>query len=150
MYISDESGVVWPHQQRTKGLRHFNHFELICWLSLLLIMAGDVHQNPGPTSPISSDSSTASNCSSSIDSCLKIVHYNVQSFFGKKDILYADLLSFTETWLSSTITDSDIVFPSFHTGAISYLDERIFLLTQTSRYSNTYTHSSATANVCNT
>jgi len=39
---------------------------------------------------------------------------------AKKDIRYADIhafdvLSFTDTWLSSTITDSDIVFPSFHT-----------------------------------
>ena len=73
-------GLFGCYQQRTKYLEHLNYFELVCWLSMILLTAGDVHQNPSTTS-LFSTTSTA-DCLSLTDSCLKVVNYSVQSFFG--------------------------------------------------------------------
>lgn len=93
---------------------------------ILLFLSGDVHPNPGPNpDPTSSDTSFDSSCSASSSlhqllHHLSIVHYNVQSLMNKTDVLQAelsnfDILSFTETWLSDSISNSDIEFTSFKT-----------------------------------
>ena len=74
---------------------------LIAWLSVLLLSAGDIHPNSGPssstssvtTSSISSISSTFIN-SLSISHHLSFVHYNVQSLASKLDVLHAGLFQF--------------------------------------------------------
>ena len=111
-------GMFCYYQMCPKGIQYFTQFELLCWLSILLILSGDVHQNPGPE--YSSTSQSSSSFSDILSSNLKIVHYNIQSFLNKKDILYADLhnfdvLSFTETWLKNSDDTVDLIFPSFHT-----------------------------------
>ena len=103
-------GLFSYYQSRSKGIKPLSHFELVCWLSILLIVSGDIHENPGPASSFSS--SISSVASEVLGANLKIVHYNVQSFYGKKDILYADLhnfdiLAFTETWLTHNIDSAD-------------------------------------------
>ena len=90
-----------------------NYFECLIWLSLLLIQCGDVETNPGPE-PKTFPAVSLSNAHQH----LSIVHYNVQSFYNKKDILYAELLdfdivSFTETWLGDNIKSDDILFDNF-------------------------------------
>ena len=98
-------------------------FEL--WLSIIILLSGDVHPNPGPDS-ISSISSTCSNKSSGLSDALSInnhfsfMHYNVQSILHKIDILTAelygfDILTFSETWLNNTIDSVDLAIPGFHT-----------------------------------
>ncbi|MES9883416.1 MAG: reverse transcriptase family protein [Sedimenticola sp.] len=73
---------------------------------------------------------------------LSIVHYNVQSFLHKKDILYAelsdfDILCFTETWLSAEISSDDLLFTRYsvpfrqdraadpHGGILLYVNEQL-------------------------
>ena len=82
---------------------------------MILIRSGDIHENPGPRSASSSstDSFVPANGN------LNIIHYNVQSFFNKRDISFGDLrnydiLSFTETWLNPNIVSTDLIFLSFH------------------------------------
>ena len=116
-------GLFGHYQLRQKGFKlMMNSFDLIIWLSILLIRAGDVHKNPGPssTSPpgssfssVSSLSSESFNLSELVSSHLSFVHYNVQSFAPKMHQLYADLssfdvLAFTETWLDNNTLTSDI------------------------------------------
>ncbi|KAH3874632.1 hypothetical protein DPMN_037882 [Dreissena polymorpha] len=85
-------GLFYSLTMKSKGLQQMNMFELVCWLAILLLRGGDVHPNPGPDSSLDmSSSSLGISFSSSINDAfannLKIVHYNVQSFFAKKDIL---------------------------------------------------------------
>ena len=110
---------------KTKGLKQMNMFELVCWFAVLLFRGGGVHPNPGPDSSFGISSSSfgtsfSSPISDAFTNNLKIVHYNVQSFITKKDILFAylngfDILAFTETWLSPTVDTADLLFPSYHT-----------------------------------
>ena len=68
----------------------FSFIVFVYWLVFLLVLAGDVHPNPGPIMPPSLSSATSSSDLSkapdSIRLCqnLSIVHYNVQSIFSKQ------------------------------------------------------------------
>ena len=117
----------------------------VLWLFVLLLLSGNVHPNPGPSS-LSSDSS--SSVSSSILSSLNLsrhlsfVHYNVQSIVPKLDILLAelyefDILAFSETWLSPSVNNDDLLMQSYqiperkdrvgdnHGGVMLYVKESI-------------------------
>ena len=121
------------------------------WLAFLLLLAGDVHPNPGPSrsSSVSSDSSTPTSMSNSLFNSLNLshslsfVHYNVQSILTKLDTLYAelyefDILAFTETWLSPAVDPTDLLLESYceperkdrpgdsHGGIMIYIKEGIF------------------------
>lgn len=97
------------------------------WLAILLLCAGDIHPNPGPsTLSSSSNSSLSSTMSGSVFSSLNIthnlsfVHYNVQSILYKLDILHAelidfDVLAFSETWLNASIDTTDLLLQSYCT-----------------------------------
>ena len=117
-------GLFGHYQLRQKGFKPMTSFDLVIWLSILLIRSGDVHKNPGPVTSSSFDSSFGSasslssgslNLSELISSHLSFVHYNVQSLAPKIHQLYADLcsfdvLAFTETWLTNNTSTSDIAF----------------------------------------
>ena len=121
----------------------------LTWLYVLLLQAGDVHQNPGPSSNSSSmqDKSTASSILnidfSSLDNHLSFVHYNVQSLAPKLDTLTAelmdfDILAFSETWLNESTLTEDLLIESFsqserkdrvgdrHGGVIIYVKDSLF------------------------
>ena len=83
------------------------------------------------------------NISKSCSSNISFVHYNVQSFFNKKDILYAelhhfDVVAFSETWLTNNINDKDILFSNYHApfrkdrstdahgGILIYVSDKLF------------------------
>jgi len=106
-------GLVCYFHDKMKGHSSFNQFELCCWLSMLLLLSGDVHENPGPSTSSTSTMDTFVPAQGN----LSLVHYNVQSILNKKDILFGDydILAFTETWLNPNIYPSDLLFPSFHT-----------------------------------
>ena len=101
-------------------------FNIITWLLLLLLRAGDIQPNPGPWSVASSSSSFSSNLSTDVFSLLNLsnnlsfVQYNVQSVLNKLDVLQAelfeiDILSFTETWLSPDIPTEDLMLQFYNT-----------------------------------
>ena len=96
------------------------------WLIFLLLFAGDIHRNPGPStsSSVSSISSSSTSMSNSLFSTLNVthnlsfVHYNVQSILSKLDTLYAelyefDILAFTETWLNPAVDPTDLFLDSY-------------------------------------
>ena len=91
-------------------------------LHLLLLQSGDIHPNPGPSSVASdiSDSSASSILNSlNLSRHLSFVHYNIQSIVPKLDILTAelsdfDILAFSETWLSPTVTSEELFILSYH------------------------------------
>ena len=93
---------------KLKGFKSSNTFDSLIFLSIILLLCGDIETNPGPVSSFSN-----------INQHLSIVHYNVQSFYHKQDILFAelqdfDILSFTETWLGDTTSTDDIIFENFN------------------------------------
>ncbi len=118
-------------QSMMKGTKSFNAFELLTWLSLILMLSGDIHRNPGPNSTsadLDSSSSSSSDTHSSDNtdllhsfrSSLSFCHYNVQSFYPKRDILCAelaefDVLSFTETWLGNDTASDNLTFQNYST-----------------------------------
>ena len=120
---------------------------MLLWLYLLIYRSGDVHPNPGPTSPISDDSSIRSSSDSSFlgikSNHLSFVHYNVQSVLPKLDIISSelseiDILAFSETWLSSTTPIQMLEIPTYkqperkertlnnYGGVMIYIKENIF------------------------
>ena len=113
-------------------LKLFAIILLFTWLLCLLLEAGDIHPNPGPStssSPLSSSSTTSSISSSFNNSFnailnsfhhLSFVQYNVQSIYNKLDILSAELLefdimAFTETWLHPGIPNEDLRVATYQT-----------------------------------
>ena len=115
---------------------------LIAWLSVLLLSAGDIHQNPGPSSSATSfTTSSLSSIFSTFINSMNISHlYNVQSLVSKLDVLHDelfhfDILNFTDTWLNSSFSTNDIRLQSFnsperknrvgnsHVGVIIYVKE---------------------------
>ena len=72
-------------------------FNIITWLLLLLLRAGEIQPNPGPRSVASSSgSSFSSNLSTdffshlNLSNNLSFVQYNVQSVLNKLDVLQAE------------------------------------------------------------
>lgn len=120
--------VCYPTRRVLAGLKSEENviFSLKCifclilcnvWiLSMAVLLSGDVHPNPGPQS----DASTTTNTSnySFVKDQLCLVHVNIQSMLTKLDILevemqYYDIVVLTETWLSASVKDADIIIPNF-------------------------------------
>ena len=104
------------------------YFITFClWMSLVLLRAGDIAENPGPHSDISSISSESDFSSISSESVsnvcknqISFVHYNIQSINNKIDILSAELLdydiiSLTETWLNDESEIPETTLDNFKT-----------------------------------
>ena len=137
-------GLHYCKNLKIKGLTHFTNFELITFLSLLLLNCGDIERNPGPASEDSTP--TVSADTSLNDTGLKdkfsLVHYNVQSLADKKDLLFSELSNFsiisvTETWLDQRTSDNDIALDGYityrrdregdnHGGVCAYVSDCIF------------------------
>ena len=91
------------------------------WLCVLLLnTSGDIHPNPGPSISSVSTYDSSIDMSSIISSpnSLSLIHYNVQSLLPKLDLLVAelssfDILTFSETWLSATITNDQLSIPGY-------------------------------------
>ena len=97
---------------------------LITLLCVLLLQAGDIQPNQGPSTNHSSlhDHSTSSSFLnldfSNLAKHLSFMHYNVQSLAPKLDNLAAelidfDILAFSETWLSENPLTDDLLIESF-------------------------------------
>ncbi|MCG8047724.1 MAG: reverse transcriptase domain-containing protein [Candidatus Thiodiazotropha endolucinida] len=124
--------------------------DFVIWLSIILLLAGDVQPNPGPQSISTSSSSTASFSTTpgdffpslSLNHNLSFVQYNVQSIINKLDLLHAelfevDILAFTETWLNPGTPDDELFLQSYnkperkdqtddsHGGVMIYVKEAI-------------------------
>ena len=91
------------------------------WLIVLLLIAGDIHPNPGPQS-CSSESSSLSGLhpSACSDSNISILHLNIQSLLPKLDLLEVELQPFdivllTETWLKPSTISDDVSISNYHT-----------------------------------
>ena len=93
---------------------------------LSLFLCGDLELNPGPLSTDSAISSndSISNESDSIftkqfNSCLSLIHLNIQSICPKLDIINGnlrdfDILCFTESWLDPNVNDSELMLDNFN------------------------------------
>jgi len=86
--------------------------------TLLISRSGDVELSPGPSmNPNNVNSSFDSNATLT-NSGLSIMNVNIQSLKPKLDILTVkahsyDVLVFTETRLSSNVSDEDVEIPNF-------------------------------------
>ena len=117
----------------------------------MLLLSGDIHPNPGPISTPSLGSFQESLVSlysepfnfSNLSNHLSFVHYNVQSFLPKTDLLVAelcefDILAFSETWLNPSVPTADLLIQSYkeperkdrvgdsHGGVMIYVKESIY------------------------
>ena len=137
-------GLYYHRHLKIKGLSRFTDFELVTFLSLLLLNCGDVETNPGSTSEYStpSVSSTSYLNNTALREKFSLVHYNVQSLAHKNDILFSELnnfsvISLTETWLNQRTSDNDIALDGYvtyrrdcvgdnHEGVCAYVHDNIF------------------------
>ena len=101
-----------------QSLCNQNNIALV--LILLLMISGDIHKNPGPTSEYESSSFDTSSIplSSVNDNSIKIMHLNIRSIRRKIDFLESftddvDILCLTETHLDPSIKDCDISITNF-------------------------------------
>ncbi|XP_053398327.1 uncharacterized protein LOC128556710 [Mercenaria mercenaria] len=136
-------GLFCSVQHKMKGTKRFDSFELVSWMAMILLLGGDIHTNPGPSPERPTSSSDSSfTMINDFSKTLSFVHYNVQSFLRKKDIIEGeldlfDIISLTETWLAAT-TDSDALLfqnysPPFrkdrgtdnHGGILVYVNNQI-------------------------
>ena len=70
------------------------------YFAILLLMAGDVAENPGPGNPIS------------------ICHLNTQSMYNKLDsfapeLSTFDIITLSETWLDQSTDSTNIIIPNY-------------------------------------
>ncbi|MCG8075019.1 MAG: endonuclease/exonuclease/phosphatase family protein, partial [Candidatus Thiodiazotropha taylori] len=121
----------------------------ITWIFILLLKAGDIEQNPGPSTGSSISSANSSSSASgawnlsSLPNQLSVVHYNVQSIARKIDILSSelfefDILAFSETWLNPSIPNANLLIQSYkeperkdrhgdsHGGVMIYIKDLIY------------------------
>lgn len=115
-------GLHYGLHFKIKGLDQFSTFELLTFLSIILLRGGDIETNPGPDFEVSfsSSSSNMSKNESILQNKFSLVHYNVQSLMSKKDILFSelhhfDVISITETWLDNRTSDQDAELPGYNT-----------------------------------
>ncbi|MES9882360.1 MAG: hypothetical protein ABW185_15925 [Sedimenticola sp.] len=94
------------------------------FLTTLLLVAGDIHPNPGPSSLSDSSVDSSTSYINIINSGLSVMHLNIQSIKPKLEILEIeaqpyDVLVFTETWLSPDTPNETLLIPNFspHSGA---------------------------------
>ena len=132
-------GLHYGRHCKVKGITHLTTFELIIFLSLLLINAGDIELNPGPDT-VQND--TGSVDDSLISSYFSVVHYNIQSILNKVDLIGSELRNFniiclTETWLGPNTTDEALRIDDYslyrrdrptdnHGGVCVYIKEDIY------------------------
>ncbi|CAC5369458.1 unnamed protein product [Mytilus coruscus] len=90
-------------------------FSIIC---ILLLISG-IEPNPGP---LTAESSSCSNSSLGdvLKNAVSFMHHNIQSIVLKLELIAADyscheILSFTESWLSSQVSNEAILLPGYKT-----------------------------------
>ncbi len=70
-------GQFYGRTQRPKGLKLFSYFELITWISLLLLKkSGDIEPNPGPSINDSSITTSINELHDAIKQKFSVVHLN--------------------------------------------------------------------------
>ena len=92
------------------------------WLSMIILLSGDIHENPGPDSVTSlvDEESDLSSCSTeSIDHLFSMMHLNIQSIVPKLDLVRTesmayDIMVFSESWLKPTVSNDSIAIANFH------------------------------------
>ena len=137
-------GLHYGKHLKFKGLSHFTNFDLITFLSLLLLKCGDIEKNPGPASEYLTPSVSADTSlnDTGLRDKFSLVHCNVQSLANKRDLLFSELSNFSvnsvsETWLDQQTSDNDIALEGFktyrrdregdnHGGVCVYVTESIF------------------------
>ena len=69
---------------------------LYTWLILLILLSGDISENPGPSDTESSDSDISKDSLdlSIFENNFTVVHYNIQSLANKVDQLQVELSHF--------------------------------------------------------
>ena len=112
-------GLHYSRQAKVKGLDYLNYFDFLVLMSLILI--GGIEKNPGPHSDVSLNSSSSGPTfeSTAINNKFSIVHYNIQSFSNKLDLIESELRDFdviclTETWLDQRISDETLKINGFN------------------------------------
>ena len=94
------------------------NFDVVLWLTIVLLLSGDIEINPSPDSVEGSYSSCDILSVTSFETLsnhLSIFHLNMQSLVPKVDIIQSeadafDILAFSESLLKSTIADDAIHF----------------------------------------
>ena len=91
-----------------KGVMLCKLFHLASFAMALIFLSGDIELNPG-FQTLKDIKSTR---------CLKIAHLNIRSLRNKTDALRLkgidiDILTLSETWLSDSISDTEIELPGF-------------------------------------
>ena len=92
------------------------------WIFIILLLCGDIEENPGPFEYQSDSDETTESTTNSFDFLLEnstsIVHLNVQSINNKLDIIQAefggfDIITLNETWLDKNTLSPDIMLQGF-------------------------------------
>ncbi len=116
LLVRQEATTTLPHHHVT--LEHVVSLSLYL-TDMKLILSGDIHPNPGPSSNSDSSSISTDSYTDLLNSGVSVMHLNIQSLKPKLDILQVeaqpyDILIFTETWLTRSTTDEDLHISNFN------------------------------------
>ena len=105
----------------------------VTWLLILILLSGDIQENPGPdsVSSLADEESDLSSCSTeSIDHLFSIMHLNIQSIVPKLDLvetesLAYDIMVYSGSWLKPTVSNDSVTIANFHKPFRCDRDERL-------------------------
>ena len=100
-------------------------------LLILILLSGDIQENPGPdsVSSLADEESDILSCSTeSLDHLFSIMHLNIQSIVPKLDLveteyLAYDIMVYSESWLKPTVSNDSVTIAIFHKPFRCYREE---------------------------
>ena len=92
------------------------------WHLILILLSGDIQENPGPdsVSSLADEEGDLSSCSTeSLDPLFSIMHLNIQSIEPKLDLvetesLAYDVMVYSESWLKPTVSNDSVTIANVH------------------------------------
>ena len=88
----------------------------------MMLLSGDIQENPGPesVSSLADEERDLSSCSTeSLDHLFSIMHLNIQCIVPKLDLVETesmayDIMVYSESWLKPTVTNDSVTIANFH------------------------------------
>lgn len=109
-----DSRLHMPPHKNTSSLTWTMTIISIYIIYILLLLCGDIEQNPGPPVINHDNDSSLDSLHAYLEKSVTLIHLNVQSICNKLDIIQAefggfDIITLNETWLDNNTTSETLM-----------------------------------------